>query len=198
MAPHALHLKDRILKIQTSSPTDRLLAGTLLCVLILLSSTSILAQRAPNAPAWEATSHPHLETRLAQGEITIDGELDDAGWQGLTPAQNFAEHSPGDQTRPPVDTEVLVTYNDEFLYVAWVCYDDPAEVRATFTERDRIWNDDYVILALDTFASQGWAYEIAANPFGIQGDLLWSSNAGEDMTYDLIYYTSGRITDQGW
>ena len=147
---------------------------------------------------WVATPHPHLHVERAPAPLVVDGRLDEAGWRQATRARHFAEHNPGDQTQPPVPTEAMVTYDDDYLYVAFVCYDDPAEIRATFTERDRIWTDDYVILLLDTFADQGWAYEIAVNPYGIQGDLLWSASNGEDSTYDMIYYTAAQIADEGW
>ena len=122
--------------------------------------------------AYTPVYHPQLETRRAAGPIEIDGDLDDPGWRGIPRADNFAEHNPGDQVRPPVDTEALITYDDENLYVAYVCYDDPAQVRASLSERDDIWSDDYVITAIDTYADQTWAYEIACNPRGAQGDLL--------------------------
>lgn len=134
----------------------------------------------------------------ASGEIEVDGNLDDAGWIGAAVAENFAEHSPGDQTRPDVDTRVWITYDDDNLYVAWMCYDDPGAVRASFCERDRIFDDDYVILCIDTYGDATLAYELAANPYGIPGDLLFSSAQGEDITYDMIFETSGRITDDGW
>jgi hypothetical protein len=97
-----------------------------------------------------------------------------------------------------VATVAMLTYDDDYFYVAYICYDDPAQVRASFTERDRIWSDDYVITAIDTYADQTWAYEIACNPLGIQGDLLWSANSGEDMGYDMIFHSAGRITSEGW
>ncbi|MDH3197960.1 MAG: carbohydrate binding family 9 domain-containing protein [Candidatus Krumholzibacteria bacterium] len=142
--------------------------------------------------------HPTLEVRRAEGTIRIDGDLGDEGWQGTARAGNFAEHNPGDQTRPAVDTEVLVTYDDENLYVAWLCYDDPDEVRASFCERDEIFSDDYVILCIDTYGDATLAYEISANPYGIPGDLLYSSANGEDISYDMIFESAGRITEFGW
>jgi len=142
--------------------------------------------------------HPQMEVTRATGAIAIDGELNDAGWVGVARADNFAEHQPGDQVKPPVDTVAYITYDDKQLYVAFVCYDDPQMVRASFTQRDRIWNDDYVIFLLDTFAQQNWAYEIAVNPYGIQGDLLWSATGGEDMGYDVVFYSAGKITDRGY
>lgn len=147
---------------------------------------------------WEPVYLPRMTVTRAAGEITVDGVLDDPGWRGAARAGNFAEHNPGDQTRPEVDTEVLVTFDDEHLYVAWICYDDPAEVRASFCERDNIFSDDYVILALDPYGDATFAYEIAANPYGIPGDLLYSSAYGEDISYDMIYESAGRITEDGW
>ena len=142
--------------------------------------------------------HPTLVISRAAGTIEIDGNLDDSGWQGAAVADSFAEHSPGDQTRPDVDTRVWITYDDDNLYVAWMCYDDPNEVRASFCERDRIFSDDNVILCLDTYGEATLAYELASNPYGIPGDLLFSSAQGEDITYDMIFETAGRITDDGW
>jgi hypothetical protein len=142
--------------------------------------------------------HPSIVISRAAGEIKIDGELLDPGWRGAAKADNFAEHNPGDQIKPEVDTEVLITYDDTNLYIAWFCYDDPAEVRATFTERDRIFSDDFVMLLLDPFGEATHAYEIAANPYGIPGDLLLSTAAGEDISYNMIFETAGRITEFGW
>jgi hypothetical protein len=171
-------------------------------LLILLLAAALLppaAARAarPTGP-WQPVRHPQMATHRATGAIAIDGRLDDAGWQDLPRAEHFVEHQPGDQTQPAVPTEALLTYDDDFLYAAFICSDDPAQVRASWSERDRIWTDDYVILALDTFGNQSSAFELAANPYGVQGDLLWSAGRGEDMTYDLLFYSAGRITEDGW
>ena len=133
--------------------------------------------------------HPELTIRRAAGPIVIDGVVDDPGWNGAARVGNFAEHNPGDQTKPEVDTEVLITFDDEHLYVAWLCYDDPAEVRSYMCERDAIFQGDYVIICIDTYGDASLAYEIASNPYGIPGDLLYSSNYGEDISYDMIFFS---------
>lgn len=158
----------------------------------------IATAAAASDDGWVATPHPQIEIDRAVGAIEIDGRLDDPGWAGQPQARHFAEHNPGDQVQPPVATVAMMAYDDDYLYIAYVCYDDPDEVRASFTERDRIWSDDYVITAIDTYADQSWAYEIASNPLGIQGDLLWSANGGEDMGYDMVFHSAGRITGEGW
>ncbi|MCK4537275.1 MAG: carbohydrate binding family 9 domain-containing protein [Candidatus Krumholzibacteria bacterium] len=142
--------------------------------------------------------HPELTIRRASGPIKIDGYIEDRGWKGAEKIDQFFEHNPGDQTKPEVDTEVLITYDDTHLYVAWICYDDPNEVRASYRERDQIFGGDYVILCIDTYGDATLAYEIAANPYGIPGDMLFSSANGEDGSYDMIFESDGRITEFGW
>jgi hypothetical protein len=155
----------------------------------------------PNIAAgenYQPVYSPTLHVSRAAGPIKIDGKLDDPGWQGAARATNFAEHNPGDQTQPPVETEVLITYDDEYLLVAFLCFDDPKAVRASLCERDEIWSDDYAIVLIDSYAEATWAYEISANPYGIQGDVLWSRSGGEDAGFDLIYESVGMITGQGY
>ena len=165
----------------------------ILSVSLLVFSSGVSAQS-----SYTPVFKPNLAVSPASGDIKIDGILGDPGWEDAARATGFAEHNPGDQTKPAVDTEVWITYDDANLYVAWICHDDPRTVRASFCERDDIFADDCVILCLDTYGDATLAYEIAANPYGIPGDLLFSTANGEDISYDIIYKSSGRITETGW
>ncbi|MCP4706372.1 MAG: carbohydrate binding family 9 domain-containing protein, partial [candidate division Zixibacteria bacterium] len=108
-------------------------------------------------------------------------------------------HSPGDQTKPPVNTEAFITYDDNKLYIAMICYDDPSVIRASFCERDRgVGADDNICLLIDTYGDASWAYELNVNPYGIQADAIWSQNGGEDDSYDMIWESAGKITDSGY
>ncbi len=147
---------------------------------------------------YQPVYDPTLHISRKAGPIKIDGRLDDPGWQGAARAGNFAEHNPGDQTQPPVDTEVLITYDDEHLLVAFICHDDPKAIRASLCARDEIYSDDYAIVLIDSYADAVWAYELAANPYGIQGDVLWSRSGGEDVGFDIIYKSAGTITGRGY
>ena len=95
---------------------------------------------------------PTLHIPRSVGDIRIDGHLDDPGWVGAAVAGDFCETNPGDQIAPPVETKVMITYDDDKLYAAFVCYDEPSEVRASMCERDRLQNDDKVGLFIDTAA----------------------------------------------
>jgi hypothetical protein len=161
-----------------------------LAMLLVVPPTAARAEFVPNV-------RPELEVRRAPGEITIDARLDDAGWANAARALNWSETWPGDNLEPEIGHEAWITYDDEALYVAWIVTEDPAKVRASLRDRDEIYRDDYVGLILDTYGSGAWAYELFVNPRGVQMDLRWTPN-GEDMGFDLVWETEGRITDSGW
>ncbi len=142
--------------------------------------------------------NPSLNVPAVTGEIEIDGNLDDSGWRGAARADHFAEHYPGDQTKPPVETVALITYDHDRLYVAFFCYDDPELVRASMCDRDALYADDNVGFFFDTYGEAAWAYELNVNPYGVQADALYSVNGGEDDSYDLVWKSAGQITDSGW
>ncbi|MDH4158419.1 MAG: carbohydrate binding family 9 domain-containing protein [candidate division Zixibacteria bacterium] len=148
--------------------------------------------------AFTAVPNPKLTASKATGHIKVDGRLTEADWVKAAKAGNFCEHYPGDQTKPPVETEAYLTYDEDNLYVAFVCYDDPGAVRASVCERDRIPNDDYIRFCLDTYGDAVSAYVFHVNPYGIQRDAIWASNGGEEIGYDLIWESAGIVTDSGY
>jgi len=157
------------------------------------------AQEQPGAPApFRPQFRPTLEIHPASGPIEIDGEIEDLGWRDAARATGFAEVSPGDQIAPPYQTEAWVTYDEKNFYVALVAEDDPRAVRVSLRNRDDIWNDDYYGFLLDTYGDLNWGYEFFTNPLGIQGDLRLHSGGEEDLSYDLIWHSRGKVTARGY
>jgi hypothetical protein len=160
--------------------------------------TGIAGKHDPGANGFIPNDRPTLHVPPAREPIVIDGDLSDPAWQHAGRAVNFAENYPGERTEPPVDTEAWVTYDKANLYIAFVAYDDdPSAIRASLRDRDQIFQDDFVGIMLDTYGDASWAYEIFANPLGVQGDLRWSQG-GEDERFDIVYHTNGQITDEGY
>ncbi len=148
--------------------------------------------------AFTPNLKPSLALRPRSGEIRIDGKLGDSGWQDAAMADNFAETNPGDQTEPAVATRVWITYDETHLYVGFDAEDDPRSIRASLRDRDQIWQDDYIGLILDTYGNAAWAYEIFANPLGVQGDLRMLSGGDEDLSFDVVFEAEASITDKGY
>lgn len=112
---------------------------------------------------------------------------------------NFSEVNPGYNTKPEVKTEFMMFYNDDYLYIGFVCYENNVRrLRKTLTKRDNAFSDDYVGIIFDTYSEGKNAYEIFVNPYGIQGDGIWSSNGNEDMNFDLIWYSGAKIYPDKW
>ncbi len=172
----------------------------LLRLLNILVSLVIVSQTnsASAQTAFVPNDKPQLMINRASGPIKIDGDFDDAGWRDAAKATNFSETSPGDRTKPPVETEVLVTYDNDNFYLGFICSDDSAAVRATMRDRDEIFSDDYVGILLDTYGDASWAYEIFVNPLGCQGDVKLTTDGQEDGQFDIVFYSKGKVTDTGY
>ena len=167
-----------------------------LAAVVLLGFTASLSNA--QSDDFEPKFKPTLTVQPTSGSIEVDGRLDDSGWRDAARVDGFAEVQPGDQVAPPVESEAWMTYDSENLYVALIAYDDPATVRASMSDRDNIYSDDYFGIMLDTYGDQSWGYELFVNPLGIQGDLRMLNEGGEDGSFDIVWHSEGRITDEGY
>jgi hypothetical protein len=169
-----------------------------LVLLLLLTTGTTSATSLPDTDSFAPVFKPKLSVNSAAGSISVDGDLSDAGWQRASRIGSFVERNPGDMTKPEVETEAYMTYDSDKLYVAFVCHDDPALIRATMCERDRFNGDDAVVFLLDTYGDAAWAYEFFVNPYGVQKDQLWSAIGGEDGGFDIIWESAAKITPTGY
>lgn len=142
---------------------------------------------------------PYAVTR-ATSPIKVDGNLDEAAWQGAAVIDLAYETRPAENTPPPVKTECLITHDDDQLYVAFRAHDpDPSQIRAHLSDRDRAFDDDFVGIVLDPFNDERRAFEFFVNPLGIQMDLFMDDVGGnESDTWDAIWASAGRVTESGY
>jgi hypothetical protein len=132
-------------------------------------------------------------------EIIIDGDLSEPVWKKCKKYGNFCEVDPGDNTKPAVETEVQMFYDKDNLYVGFTCYDsNMGQLRASVCDRDKMFNDDFVDIFFDTYEEGKQAYELVVNPYGIQGDLQWILNTGEDSSPDYIWNSEAKIYPDRW
>jgi len=130
--------------------------------------------------------------------MEIDGVLDEVVWQTAARSYLTYETQPGDLTPPPVQTKFMVCYDEYNLYIAFLCEDDPNQIRASLRDRDELWSDDFVGISLDTYGDASWSYFILANPLGIQGDGKSTNSNRPQVTFDIIYQSNGKITEDGY
>lgn len=141
---------------------------------------------------------PRLDVQRRAGDIRIDGDLTDDGWKHAAHSSDFTAALPVPGARPTEKTEAFVTYDDDYFYIAMIGHDtNPSAIRASKVARDQIWDDDFMGIILDTYGDATKTFELYVNPYGIQGDLFWSST-NEDGGYDMIYDAEAKITPEGW
>lgn len=153
-------------------------------------------------PAGQPTAGGTLPPRTtrAASPIVVDGRLDEIAWQAAAVVAVPWEWFPGDNTAAPVETEALVTFDDERLYVAFRARDPrPAEIRAHLADRDDAFGDDAVGFAVDPFNDRRTAYLFRVNPLGVQMDARLSDvDDSEDWSWDAIWDAEGRLTADGY
>jgi hypothetical protein len=167
-------------------------------VLSVLVAGTVRAQEP--APAAKPVLVSDLAIAAATGEITIDGDLGDAGWTGAQPIATWYEISPGTNLAPKVKSVARLAFDSRFLYASFEFEDpDPAAIRAPLTDRDNaLTSSDYAGVIIDSRHDGRTAQEFLANPRGVQYDGIWSDLVGEDLAPDFYWTAAGRITATGW
>jgi len=91
-----------------------------------------------------------VSIKRAVGAIEVDGQLNEESWKTADVAKQFNYKWPKDEGVVPLQTEVRLTYDDNFLYVGATCKDDSKEYIIQTLKRDNvIWASDGFALILD-------------------------------------------------
>lgn len=152
--------------------------------------------------AWAQEAVVRAEYRItrANGEIKIDADLSDAGWQGATRIDTWYETKPGDNVEPKAASVAWLTYDDKYFYAAFDFSDpDPKNIRAPFAEQDNLSiAHDYGGVFIDSSNDGKTAFEFLATARGVQFDAINSDGSGEDSAPDFHWDSRARITATGW
>jgi hypothetical protein len=141
--------------------------------------------------------------RLAEADVAIDGALVDPVWSEAAVLCGFSEYSPADGRPADDSTAVHVWYSPHAIYVGIRASEPHGAVHAAHANRDRIANDDWVEIFLDTFNDRRQALVFGVNPLGVQADgtFLETQMGGKDtvdFSADFVYQSQGRLTDAGY
>jgi hypothetical protein len=151
----------------------------------------------------ERPERRNYQVSRATSAIKVDGVLDEQAWRDALSISLDIEYLPADNQPAPVDTDVLLTYDNNNLYVAFKAFDpDPSAIRAHLMDRDEIQTfvqDDNVLFMIDTFNDERRAFQFRINPLGVQADAIFSElDRIEDFSWDVIWESKGRITSEGY
>ncbi len=160
-------------------------------LLLLLIFTSIAYSQSPKL-SWE------INAVKIEKPLELTGKMDNPVWLQSSPVELNYEVTPGENTPAPQKTFVRVLYDEKNIYFGFQCFDsNPEQIRANISDRDKMFQDDFVIICLDTYGDFHRSYEFAVNPFGIQGDLGAIAD-GEDSSLDWIWFAKSDVNKNGW
>ena len=160
---------------------------SLAVALLLLSGQQLSAQL--SAKAVRVTTAP-----------TIDGHINEAVWDQATKIDQFVQREPNSGEPVSEKTIVSVCYDNNYLYFAVKCYDDPDKITAKEMARDvSLGNDDRVQIILDTYLDHRNGYWFQIGPRGSIGDALISENgASLNKEWDGLWTGKSSINSDGW
>jgi hypothetical protein len=140
-----------------------------------------------------------IEIPLIDTPPRIDGKLDEPVWSTAVRFQKFVSFVP-DYGKPASEQTVIYACSDgENFYFAARCFQrNASDIKGTVTRRDKMFADDWILVAIDTFHDYQSAYGFMVNPLGIQGDGMINADGYLDWSHDMVWFSRGAIDDQGY
>lgn len=194
----------------------------LVTALAALLAVPIHAAPAPVTPAPSITYNGRahqlrvVPPRL-DGDVTMDGKLDESQWQQAARLTGFSQFAPSDGVPAADSTEVLVWYSPTAMYIGVRAYESHETVHPNLSDRDHIDAEDRVEFLLSTFNDGRQAFVFQVNPLGSQADgTLVESGASNntaglgttnntstgralpDLSANFIWQSQGRVTPYGY
>jgi hypothetical protein len=149
------------------------------------------------AAAQDKAARKRIEIPRVESAPKLDDYADGRG-PGVA-VGGFLQREPGDLVPVSDPTTAYLSYDQDSLYVAFVCKSaNPGSIRARMSRRESIFDDDFVAVHLDPFQERQRAYMFFSNPIGIQADGVTSEGSGDDMSYDAVWSSTGRRTPDGY
>lgn len=161
---------------------------------LILLLTQILYSQAP-VPA-----EPHqLSIRKSKELIRLDGALDEAAWQNAQVAKDFFQNFPFDTSAANLKSEIRLTFDQNFLYVGAVLYQNQADYITTSLKRDfQSGTSDVFAVNIDPFSDKLNGFHFAVSPFNVQREGLIDNGTNLTIDWDNKWYSEIQNHTDHW
>ncbi len=149
----------------------------------------------------QSEERPSLVAAPLQGQVTLDGILDETDWSNAPLLDEFKTTVPEEGGIPSGRTTVRVLTHPRYLLIGIECFDDDPSGIVNFSKlRDSdLENEDHVRLVLDPFLDGQSGVILAVNVSAARYDALVSNRGeSENSDWDAIWEAKTQITEQGW
>jgi Domain of unknown function (DUF5916)/Carbohydrate family 9 binding domain-like len=141
-----------------------------------------------------------LQSKFITDKISIDGKFDEEIWKTAAISKDFISFDPDNGNPEPIDskTEVKILYDNDAIYIAATMYDDPKKILKEFSQRDDFGTADFFGIFINGFNDGQQDFRFFVSASNGQADCQASENDGEDFSWDAIWESQTRITENGW
>ncbi|MFP4366552.1 MAG: DUF5916 domain-containing protein [Bacteroidales bacterium] len=148
-----------------------------------------------------------IKATIIKEDVTVDGILEEESWNTAEPVTGLLQYEPVEGDPPSKKTEVKMLFGEENLYIGAVMFDNPSEIENAMGRRDEYNRADWFMVSLDSYFNRRVGYTFAVSAAGVQMDGQRSSDGGGpgsggprglDNSWDAIWHSVVRITDDGW
>ncbi len=166
---------------------------------VLINTSPATADQIPPISDQITADRPEILVVPIQGDITVDGLLEEPVWK--LPATNgrFIQSEPREGERATQRTDIWIAADDAQLYVAAYLHDSEeptvSEIKRDFSET----NQDGFQVILDTFRDRRNGYVFMTNPEGARGDRQVANEGREvNSSWDAIWTVETARAPDGW
>ena len=167
------------------------------CLLLFIFSNYFFGQEVLNTKSVKKITKAEKNTSI----ISIDGQLDEEEWTKVVPAKDFYTLSPdnGNLESPDLRTEVKVLYDNDAVYIGATLYDNhPEKILKEITERDNFGTSDSFGVFINGYNDGQQDFQFYVTAANGQADCNFTSQDGEDYSWNAIWSSKAKITDYGW
>ncbi|MEL6124491.1 MAG: DUF5916 domain-containing protein, partial [Bacteroidota bacterium] len=122
-----------------------------------------------------------VQIQRSTSPIVVDGVLEEEHWKIADQAHDFWMSAPidGRHVDQDLQTEVMLTYDDNYLYVAAICHGASPYIMPSL-KRDAgvFWRGDVFAIVIDPVNEQTNAFTFGVNTAGVQFEALVSGQTG--------------------
>jgi hypothetical protein len=172
---------------------------TVLVALFSFVTTAIYAQTDTLGDQTHNAADYQIGIKRALKPIVVDGVLDESDWENASVAKDFWQKYPDNKTRAKTKTEARLTYDDHFLYIAFVCYDSSKNHIIPTLKRDaKYFDGDGIAVTLDPINRQSNAYLFGVSPLGVQSETTIQSFGDPTFSWDNIWVANTKQYADRW
>ncbi|MEM7367469.1 MAG: DUF5916 domain-containing protein [Bacteroidota bacterium] len=171
-----------------------------LCLLLMMGNAA--RSIGQSQPAIKHLRSLHI--RETSEAMSVDGVLDEASWQQADKSGAFNQRFPADTSLALSQTEVMLTYDKQYLYLAAICQDEiPGKFVTSTMKRDfESFGTDYFAIHIDPFSDQTNGFQFAVTPYGAQREgLITNGGNGREsvkISWDNKWFSKVKHYDGYW